>query len=193
MTDRAPNTLHQVILLLVSGLSEEAVLAGCVQTLGLSPSGARAAYVEARRCVTLAARIHADEELGRAITRLHDLYARALRAQETRTALAVQSELNGLLRLAPKPSAADAAAETSAAASATEDRTARRAVESAELKDLLDAIEGYLDPLGLSTDPNDTDADLIRLAAEEIRRRRPRPRKKKRKPTVAAEDAKEGP
>ncbi|MBE3070909.1 MAG: hypothetical protein IMZ66_11805 [Planctomycetes bacterium] len=181
MTALAPNTLHQVILLLVSGLSEAAVLTGCIQTLGLSAAAAREAYAEARRSVTRAARVHADEELGRAITRLHDLYARALGAKEIRIALSVQSELNSLLRLAPPPeSPPDAATARASAETSAEGRRERRAAESAELAALIDAIEGYLEPLALSADPADTDADLIRLAADEIRRRRPKPRKKKK-------------
>jgi hypothetical protein len=98
-----PVTQQKVILLLVSGLSEDLVISACIENLGLAEPDARAAYAEARRRVVLAAEYHPDEELGRAITRLNDLYARSLKIQDTKTALAVQRELNRLLMLDRMP------------------------------------------------------------------------------------------
>ena len=71
----------------------------------------------------------------------------------------------------------------------------RRRTENEHLALLVDAVEAHLEPLGLSASLEDTDADLVRLAAERIRaleakqkkkpstqrtRRRQRTQKKKR-------------
>jgi len=63
-------------------------------------------------------------------------------------------------------------------------RADRRRVENVHLADLQGAVDHHLEPLRLSDSTDDTDADLIRLAAEEIQRlrgkgRRPRPKKGK--------------
>ena len=55
----------------------------------------------ARRVLARAAAFNRDEELGSARVRLRDIYARAIRSQDPRTALAAQRELNRLLGLAP--------------------------------------------------------------------------------------------
>jgi len=45
----------------------------------------------------------------------------------------------------------------------------RRRTENEHLALLVDAVEAHLEPLGLSASLEDTDADLVRLAAERIR------------------------
>lgn len=100
-----PAMLQKVILLLVSGLPEDAVIAACTDNLGMPEADARATYQEARRRIILAAHYHPDEQLGTSITRLNDLYARSLKIQDNKTALAVQRELNRLLDLDRRPPA----------------------------------------------------------------------------------------
>jgi hypothetical protein len=101
-----PATQNKIVLLVVSGLSEDAVISACQDNLGLSDADAKAAYAEARRRVCLAAQYHPDEQLGVSITRLNDLYAHSLKIQDNKTALSVQKELNRLMdldRLPPAP------------------------------------------------------------------------------------------
>lgn len=146
-----PQTLNKVILLLVSGLAEESVIEACVEKFGMSETDARAAYRAARRRVALAAQYHPDEELGRAITRLNDLYARSLKIQDTKTALSVQRELDRLLDLGRLPAAgADGAAGDAAGALAE-----------------VAAARAHLAPLGLGR-PADGLAELARLAVGRI-------------------------
>lgn len=69
--------------------------------LGLSPVEADAAIAEARRKIHLAAAVDHDFELGKAQTRLADLFQKATKTQDYKTALAIQKELNRLLALYP--------------------------------------------------------------------------------------------
>ncbi|MBE3070800.1 MAG: hypothetical protein IMZ66_11255, partial [Planctomycetes bacterium] len=59
------------------------------------------------------------------------------------------------------------------------DPEARRRIESEELASIVWSIERHLEPLKLSAEVHDTDADLIRLAGEEIARLRRRGKRKK--------------
>ena len=54
---------------------------------------------QARKRITVAADYTRDEQLGKAVIRLDDLYAKSIAAQDTRTALQAQRELNRLLSL----------------------------------------------------------------------------------------------
>ena len=99
--------IDKVVLLMVSGLSEQAVAGACQQKLGMTPAKAKAAIRRARKLITLAADYNRDEQIGKAVVRLEDLYSRSLRVQDTKTALAAQRELNKLLDLYRPPGRAD--------------------------------------------------------------------------------------
>ncbi len=83
----------------MSGLSNSDLKLACREKLGVAEGDVEAVIAEARRRITVAADYERDAEVGKAVTRLNDLYARALRSQDTRTCLAVQRELNRLLGL----------------------------------------------------------------------------------------------
>jgi hypothetical protein len=53
----------------------------------------------ADRLTEIAGALNLDTEVGKALTRLESLYQTAVEAKETKTALAVQKEINQLLRL----------------------------------------------------------------------------------------------
>jgi hypothetical protein len=139
-------TLNKIVLLVVSGLSEDAVICACQDNLGLPDIDAKAAYAEARRRVCLAAQYHPDEQLGVSITRLNDLYARSLKIQDNKTALSVQKELNRLMDLDRRPPA------TGEITADSEDGNVARL---------------HLEPLRLGR-PGDALAELCRLAALKI-------------------------
>jgi hypothetical protein len=142
----------RVVLLLANGMTVEAAEAYCVRQ-GSMDSGAAALLVaEARQRITVAADYARDEQLGKAVMRLDDLYAKSIAAKDTRTALQAQRELNRLLGLY---AAADAAA---AAGDSGDDDAARR----------LELVAAYLLPLNL-TDERYPVEEHARIAAETIR------------------------
>jgi hypothetical protein len=143
-----PSTLNKIVLLVVSGLSEDAVISACQDNLGLSDVDATAAYADARRRVCLAAQYHPDEQLGVSIVRLNDLYARSLKIQDNKTALSVQKELNRLMDLDRRP---PAPGEITGTADTDDGKAARL----------------HLEPLRLGR-PGDALAELCRLAALRI-------------------------
>ena len=142
-------------------------------------------------------------DLVNALARLNECYQRAVRDEDNRTAFAVQREINRLLGLGagetagdPPPlgdagpgapgAAAPAPAPPAPEPTPEEPPADQRTIENQALADVVAAIEGHLEPLGLSSDVNDTDADLIRAAGAEIRRlrkaqKRRRGKKKMRK------------
>ncbi|HOM18470.1 MAG TPA: hypothetical protein PLQ00_14160 [Thermoguttaceae bacterium] len=99
--------IDQAILLLVSGLSAEAAANALQSKLGVSAAQAIAAAKEAEKKIILAANYDRTKELGTAISRLNDLYRRAVAIQDTKTALQIQRELNKLLDLYDHPMAAE--------------------------------------------------------------------------------------
>lgn len=64
----------------------------------------------------------------------------------------------------------------------------RRQIENQALTDLVGAIDAHLEPLKLSEDLQDTDADLIRLAAEEITRLRAKRKRPQRRRSHGEQD-----
>ena len=142
----------RVVLLLTNGMTVEAAEGYCVKQGGLDSGAAARLVAEARQRITVAADYARDEQLGKAVMRLDDLYAKSIAAQDTRTALQAQRELNRLLGLY---SMAD-----SGAAADTDDDAARR----------LELIASYLLPLGL-TDSRYPVEEHARVAAEILRTR----------------------
>ncbi len=151
---KAPVLRDRVTLLLINGMSPESAEGYCLQQ-GLPPDESRAIVKEARARITVAADYTRDEQLGRAVMRLDDLYAKSIAAQDTRTALQAQRELNRLLSLYAPRSDPSADGEDD--------------LDVAALRRALDLIASYLLPLNLA-DPHYPVEEHARIAAEIIRR-----------------------
>lgn len=140
----------RVLLLLLNGMSPQAAEAFC-HNRGQSPDAARQIVAEARKRITLAAEFSRDEQLGKAVSRLEDLYAKSVVAQDIRTALQAQRELNRLLSLYSRPLQEDCPRDEGAA-------------------QRLELIERYILPLHL-TDASYPIEEHVRIAADILRAR----------------------
>lgn len=94
-----PAAIDKVLLMLVSGVSAVQAQAVAVEKMGQTPAVAVKLVAEARRRLTVAADYDRDEQVNTAYLRLNDLYARSLKVQDVKTALAAQKELSKLLAL----------------------------------------------------------------------------------------------
>jgi len=178
-----PETVDQIIRFLCNLQDRSSIVWACLTKLALAPEQVDTALEAARAKLTRAADFHRTHELGRAVTRLNELYSRAVAMQDTKTAISAQKELNRLLALYPagpgtgdrEPGTAGEEAQTAAAGTRPRDLAAQ---------DLFDACDAHLEPLALSDDPADQYPDLIRLAGAEIVRLRQaaRPRRKPKSP-----------
>ncbi len=177
----SPEIIDKIVRLLCNIQDRASIVGACLNKLNIAPADVDAAINAAKTRLTRAADYHRDHELGKALTRLNECYQRAVAVQDTKTAIIAQREINKLLDLYPTYPASSE--DDSAATGPDGDGPSpdeRREIEIQELSDLVGAIEAHIEPLKLSEDVNDTDSDLIRLAAEEIKRlRRQRKRKKK--------------
>jgi len=153
-TPGMPGIRDRLVLLLTNGMSVEAAEGYCVRQGGMDLDTARRTVAEARQRITVAADYARDEQLGKAVMRLDDLYAKSIAAQDTRTALQAQRELNRLLGLYSPKDTADGDAPTDA----------QDALQRLEL------IASYLLPLKL-TDERYPVEEHARLASEIIRTR----------------------
>lgn len=149
--NRTQTLRDRIVLLLVNGMSVEAAEGFAVQS-GADLETARRVVAEARKRITVAADYTRDEQIGRAVMRLDDLYAKSIAGQDTRTALQAQRELNRLLDLYAGSSRAEGAG-----------------VDASELRRQLDLIAGYLLPLKLAEEHYPVE-EHARMAAEVIRR-----------------------
>lgn len=146
-----PHTLRdRIVLLLVSGMTAEQAESFAV-TGGADPETARQVVADARKRITVAADYARDEQIGRAVLRLDDLYAKSIAGQDARTALQAQRELNRLLDLYAGPRHASAAGD-----------------DAGELRKQLDLVAGHLVPLGLVGEGYPVE-EHARLAADLIR------------------------
>ncbi len=143
----------RAVLLLIGGGSETLVEGFCVQQ-GLAPDQAKGIVAEAKSRITVAADYARDEQVGKAVMRLEDLYAKSMAAKDIRSALQAQRELNRLLALY-----ADARKE---------EAEANEAEDGATLRSRLDLIASYLTPLAL-TEAAYPIEEHARLAADFIR------------------------
>jgi len=109
--DTPPHILDAVIRLLISGVTEPAILHACSEKFSLDAAAAERALAEGRRRITLAADYHRDQELGTAISRLNNLYSESIRLHDVRTALQAQRELNRLMDLYSLPAETPAGAD----------------------------------------------------------------------------------
>jgi hypothetical protein len=141
----------KALFLLTNGMNIAAAEEYC-RKAGLAPDAARRAVAEARKKLTVAADYARDEQLGKAIQRLEDLYAKSIAAKDTRTALQAQRELNRLMDLySPKDTGSDDSGDTEG------------------MQASLDLIAGHLLPLDL-TDERYPLEEHARLAADIIRK-----------------------
>ena len=140
----------RVAVLLLHGLGESEILGICRDRLGLTADAARLALAEARGRILDAARQTRDESRATAIARLNDLYSRAVRAKDTRTAMMAQRELNRLQKL-------------------YEDAPEEEGAEDTEhLSREMEVVRGHLIPLQLA--PADYPlSEHARLAAQIVR------------------------
>ena len=94
-------TTREVYRFLCRGLNRDAILQHAQgQDWGLTPHALTAIIEKATtRLIETAADLNLDTEVGKALERLESLYQQAADAKETKTALAVQKEINSLLRL----------------------------------------------------------------------------------------------
>jgi len=134
-------------------MSVEAAEGYCAKQ-GQDLDSARRTVAQARQRITVAADYARDEQLGKAVMRLDDLYAKSIAAQDARTALQAQRELNRLLCLY-------SVGERGPGASDSSDEAAQR----------LELIAGYLLPLRL-TDERYPVEEHARMASEIIRKNR---------------------
>ena len=148
-----PQTLKdRIVLLLINGMSAEAAEGFCVQQ-GQTPDQARQMVSESRKRITVAADYTRDEQIGKAVMRLEDLYAKSMAAQDIRTALQAQRELNRLLSLYADARRADPGEDDS---------------DVPAMRRQLDLIGAYLVPLKLA-DPTYPVEEHARVAAEIVR------------------------
>ena len=145
--------LDKLVLLLVSGLARSAI-ADAVGKLGLAPDQAATAIAEARTRIQIAAQWDRNEQLGTAMVRLNDCYRRAMAVQDTKTALAVQRELNRLMDLYRRAEEGNSASKQEADA---------KDAMAAEIA----AARAHLAPLGLG-DVDTPLAELCRLTVLQV-------------------------
>jgi len=141
----------KIVLLLTNGMTVEAADSFLVRQ-GQEPVEAARIVSDARKRITVAADFARDEQLGKAVMRLDDLYAKSIAAQDARTALQAQRELNRLLSLYGGEQRPDPSAPGS----------------ESDLAQRLELIASYLLPLALTADRYPVE-EHARVAAEIIR------------------------
>jgi hypothetical protein len=89
----------QVVLMLVSGLADDVIRQECREQLKIPAARLDKLLAECRQRIALAANFDRAAELGKAIVRLQDCYARHAAIEDWKGCVATQKELNRLLRL----------------------------------------------------------------------------------------------
>ena len=108
------DTVEKVVLLMISGLPTATIAAACIEKLGVKVADVDGVMKAARERIVRAAEFRPEDELGLAVTRLDDLYKRAVRVEDTKTALAVVRERSKLLDIYNADLQAPAVAEARA-------------------------------------------------------------------------------
>jgi hypothetical protein len=140
--------VHRIVLMLVTGMSEEATLAAATAKLKLSAKAAAAAIVAARQHLARLANYDWAQELATAIARLNDCYTVSRSINDIKTCVQAQLALVKLMRL-------------------NEPDTRESAAGAASPRDAeLDLVRQHLEPL-LDT-PNASVVELARLLAGEL-------------------------
>ena len=145
--------LDMAVLLLTKGMGHPAVATYLTTNMSVPAAQAEAVVKEARRRLTVAAEFDRDEEIGKAVLRLEDLFRTSLLAKDTRTALQAQRELSRLLRLYDRDDPGETPEEG----------------EHSEAEQRLHVVEGYLLPLKLTNEEYPVE-EHARVAADIIRR-----------------------
>lgn len=151
VTENHP-ALGNLMLLMINGISGQDLTEAARKRLAIPESQIPKIIEAAKAAIKAAARFDKDAEFGIAYARNNDIYNRAVRTGDYKTALGAQKELSRLLSLhRPASAEPDAGAPT-------------ETPEAAELA----AIAAHLRPLSLG--PNDYPLpEIARLAAERIR------------------------
>lgn len=110
-TTSKAQAIDKIVLLLISGISQAQAADYATSELHIPRDKAKGIVTDARRKITRAADVDRDHELGTAISRYRDLYARAIKSSDLKTALAAQTRLDKLLALYDKPGAGTSAGE----------------------------------------------------------------------------------
>lgn len=151
--DDSANRLTEAVVGLLVRRVDSQSLPGRVEALAKSMGmgGVEVGRVieDARRMLTLAATVNRDEKFAEAVSRLNDLYTLSHAAEDYRTAMAAQKELNRLYALYRPP------AEKPAESLGGEDR------------ETIEAMRAHLEPLGLAP-AGAHPIELARLASERI-------------------------
>lgn len=142
--------IDKIILMLIQGVPA-ADIEAAHDRLGMTVDQARAAILEARKKITIAADFNRDEQIAIAFTRLNDLYGKSSEI-DPKVALAAQKELNKLLSLYSGPKAEAGQPGGTSSESAAE----------------LERVASHLLPLNLAPDTYPI-AEHARLAAGRIR------------------------
>lgn len=90
--DGRGRTVDQVVLWLVAGLTGSKLRDACAERLGVGAEEVADLITVARRRLTVAAETDHDEEVGKAVTRLNDIYASAMLKKKFREALDAQRD-----------------------------------------------------------------------------------------------------
>ena len=142
--------IDKLVLMLVSGVSIAAAQQSAIDKLGLSESRAKRLLKRAQTAITRAADFSRDEEIGVAYHRINDLYSRSVKAQDVKTALAAQRELNRLMALYEQPT----------------EETTHEIDETSKTE--LELIAQHLLPLGIAPDGYPLH-EVARIAADRLR------------------------
>ncbi len=138
------------LLLIVAGNRKEAVIKGLIEH-GVSAKEANEIVAEASNKICLAAEWSRDEQAGLMMLRLNELYSAAWSSGQLKEALYAQKELNRVLGLHKSTGATEGAQG------------------GAEAQGELDAVRGYLEPLGLAPEGTEV-SELARLAVSKLAR-----------------------
>jgi hypothetical protein len=153
--DQVPEaTQEKILLLIISGLPPSAI-AEAAEKLGLTADQVPKAIADAKTAILIAAQFDRREQTGAALVRLNDLYRRSLAAQDTKSALSSQREINKLLDLYQPAEGTPGPDGTPAAEILTD--------EAEEVA----AARRHLEPLGLAA-PATPLPELARLAVLRI-------------------------
>lgn len=88
--------IEKLVVILTSGVSREDAKKVAVEKLGEQKSKATKLVDDACKSIKQAALRDGDNEKGTAYLRLNDLYARSIKVQDVKAALAAQKEINRL-------------------------------------------------------------------------------------------------
>lgn len=141
--------VEDIVVKLTRDVQESELLDEIRETYKVDGTAAGKLIKEARRRLTLAARYHREREIGIAYKRINNLFADSRDAEDFRSALAAQKELNTLLALYPSPDAENRDTTSSHANSAEK------------------AVRDHLVPLQLADESSPLE-EHVRLAALRI-------------------------